>query len=199
MRPVPGKRGFDLMLAGAGLVALAPVLGLLAWAIRLDDGAPVLFRQRRVGRHGRPFTILKFRTMRAAAAGRQITVGADPRITRVGRWLRASKLDELPQLLNIVRGEMHLVGLRPEVPRYVAAYTRHQRAILARRPGLTDPASIAYRHEADLLARAADPERAYRRRIMPDKLARALRFARDEDLSADWRILWRTLRPERGA
>lgn len=200
MTIVPGKRGFDLMIAGAGLLLVAPLLVAIALAIRLRDGAPVLFRQRRVGRRGQGFEILKFRTMRSdGGSGPQITVGADSRITPIGRVLRASKLDELPQLLNILRGEMSLVGLRPEVPRYVAGYTREQRAILARRPGLTDPASIRFRDESALLALARDPERCYRERLVPRKLALSLRFARGEDLAADWRVLWRTLRPGRAA
>ena len=197
MRVVPGKRGFDLMVAGAALALAMPILGAVAITILLGDGPPVLFRQERVGRHGRLFHILKFRTMRSGAPGRQITVGDDQRITAVGRWLRASKLDELPQLLNVLRGDMSLVGLRPEVPRYVAGYTAAQRAILARRPGLTDPSSIRFRAESGLLALARDPERTYRERLVPEKVDLALRFARGEDLTADWRVLWSTLRPER--
>jgi lipopolysaccharide/colanic/teichoic acid biosynthesis glycosyltransferase len=197
MSVVPGKRGLDLMIATAALVASAPLLALAALAVRLDAGPPILFRQRRIGRHCRPFEILKFRTMRPVADGAPITVGADPRITRSGHWLRRSKLDELPQLINVLRGEMSLIGFRPEVPRYVAAYDRAQRRILRRRPGITDPASIRYRAESELLALASDPDRVYRQRIMPDKLALSARFAAREDLSADWRVLWATLRPRR--
>lgn len=195
MRSVPGKRGFDLMIAGAALVALAPVLALVAVAIRLDDGGPVLFRQERVGHRGRSFTILKFRTMRHADGGPQITVGDDARITRCGAWLRRTKLDELPQLINILRGDMSLVGLRPEVPRYVATYRRPLRRILQRRPGLTDPASIRLRAESELLARVEDPERFYREVLVPVKVGTSLGFARRETLAADWAVLCRTLHP----
>jgi lipopolysaccharide/colanic/teichoic acid biosynthesis glycosyltransferase len=189
------KRLFDLLLAGVGVLLLAPLLGLVALAIKLDSPGPVFFRQVRVGRHGREFRIHKFRTMRtdAEAHGAQITVGADPRITRVGHWLRASKIDELPQLLDVLQGTMSLVGPRPEVPRYVALYpTALRETVLSVRPGITDLASIEYRDESGLLARAADPHREYVEVILPNKLRLAAQYVEQQSLALDLRILART-------
>jgi lipopolysaccharide/colanic/teichoic acid biosynthesis glycosyltransferase len=165
-----------------GLIALAPLFVLVGIAIAVDGRggvASVFFGQERVGRHGTSFRMWKFRTMVVGAErrGRQLTVGADPRITRVGRWLRRFKLDELPQLLNVLRGEMSLVGPRPEVPRFVALYSDAQRAVLDLVPGITDPASIRYRDEASELARAADPENCYIEEIMPEKIRLNLQYA----------------------
>jgi lipopolysaccharide/colanic/teichoic acid biosynthesis glycosyltransferase len=193
------KRMFDLVLASLGLVLLSPLLLLMALAVRLDSPGPVFYRQQRVGRHGVPFRIHKFRTMRhggdARDSGPQITVGADPRITRVGAMLRRHKLDELAQLIDVLQGAMSLVGPRPEVPRYVALYPPALRAkVLSVRPGITDMASIAYRDESELLARAADPEREYVQVVMPRKLALAANYADTASLWLDLRILWRTLR-----
>ncbi|MBS0444558.1 MAG: sugar transferase [Proteobacteria bacterium] len=190
------KRAFDLLAAGLGLVLLAPLMLWIAWSIKRDTPGPVLFRQERVGRHGKPFMIRKFRTMVHApgTAGAQITVGADPRITRYGAWLRARKLDELPQLIDVLVGTMSLVGPRPEVPRYVARYPAALRdVVLSVRPGITDPASIAFRDEAELLARAADPEREYVELILPQKLEHAARYARCASLATDLGVLLRTL------
>ena len=200
MKVVPGKRGFDCALAAVLIVVFAPLLLVLALLIKLDDGGPVLFRQQRTGFRGRPFTILKFRTMivDAPARGRAITVGADARITRIGRWLRASKLDELPQLFNVLKAEMSFVGPRPEVPRYTDDYAREDRVVLARRPGLTDPSSLRYRCESDLLALAGDPEHTYRTRILPDKLRGSARYARRQTLASDLRVLVGTAFPWRG-
>lgn len=189
------KRLFDLLLSGAGLLLLAPLLLLIALWVKLDSPGPVFFRQERVGRHGQPFLIHKFRTMRVDNAGLQITVGADPRITRSGRWLRASKLDELPQLWDVLRGAMSLVGPRPEVPRYVALYPAELRElVLSVRPGITDLASLEFRHESELLARAADPEREYVEVVMPQKLALAARYVQTASLAQDLRLITRTLR-----
>jgi lipopolysaccharide/colanic/teichoic acid biosynthesis glycosyltransferase len=191
-----GKRVFDTVAAALGLLLLAPLLLALAAWIKLDSPGPVFFRQERVGRGGRPFRIHKFRTMRHApqAEGAQITVGADARITRAGRWLRAAKLDELAQLIDVLRGDMSLVGPRPEVPRYVALYPPELRAqVLAVRPGITDLASIVFRDESTLLARAADPERAYREVILPRKLALAARYAAQASLATDLALILRTL------
>lgn len=172
------KRALDLLLALAGLALLWPLLLLAALWVKLDSPGPALFNQERVGWKGRSFRIHKFRTMRNdPAPGRQITVGADPRITRSGRWLRAAKLDELPQLFNVLKGEMSFVGPRPEVPRYVALYTEEERRVLELRPGITDLASIKYRDESEILARAADPERAYVDEVMRDKLRINLDYA----------------------
>lgn len=189
------KRLFDIALSLLALALLCPLLLAVALWVRLDSPGPVLFRQQRVGRGGRLFAILKFRTMQvnAEAAGLQITVGQDPRITRTGRWLRRSKLDELPQLLNVLRGEMSMVGPRPEVPRYVALYPADQRAtVLSVRPGITDLASLAFRDESTLLARSADPERTYVEEILPIKLCHACDYVARRSLWLDLRILART-------
>lgn len=189
------KRVLDLTLAVPALIALAPALAILALLIKLDSRGPVFFRQERVGRRGQSFRIWKFRSMRheADGAGRQITVGSDSRITRVGRWLRATKLDELPQLLNVVRGEMSFVGPRPEVPRYVERYTADQRRVLELTPGITDVASITYRHEAELLAGVDDPEDVYVRQIMPDKIRLNLEYSARATIVSDLRLILQTL------
>jgi lipopolysaccharide/colanic/teichoic acid biosynthesis glycosyltransferase len=168
---------------------------LAAFWVRLDSPGPILFRQERVGRNGRLFRILKFRTMRPdTGQGRQITVGEDPRITRSGRWLRATKLDELPQLANVLKGDMSFVGPRPEVPRYVAYYTPEERQVLELRPGITDLASIKYRNEAAILARATDPEHTYIHQVMRDKLRINLDYARRAGLLADLGVVLLTLK-----
>lgn len=190
------KRLFDLLLSSLGLLVLAPLLLLIALLIKLDSPGPVMFRQERVGRFGRPFHIHKFRTMRHEPAGQglQITVGADRRITRVGGFLRASKLDELPQLLDVWLGDMSLVGPRPEVPRYVAHYPAELREkVLSVRPGITDIASIEYRDESAVLARAADPEQAYIHEVLPHKLALAARYVERSSVWLDAWLIWRTL------
>jgi lipopolysaccharide/colanic/teichoic acid biosynthesis glycosyltransferase len=187
------KRLFDLLAAAVGLVLLAPLLlGAALW-VKLDSPGPVLFRQTRVGRFGVPFTIHKFRTMRVEP-GAAITVGADPRITRSGHLLRQTKLDELPQLWDVLRGAMSLVGPRPELPRYVELYPADLRAqVLAVRPGITDPASLAFSHEAELLAAAADPEREYREVILPAKLRLSADYAARASLATDLRLILATL------
>lgn len=190
------KRLFDLLLSSLGLLVLAPLLLLIALLIKLDSPGPVMFRQERVGRFGRPFHIHKFRTMRHEPAGQglQITVGADRRITRVGGFLRASKLDELPQLLDVWLGDMSLVGPRPEVPRYVAHYPAELREkVLSVRPGITDIASIEYRDESAVLARAADPEQAYIHEVLPHKLALAAQYVERSSIWLDAWLIWRTL------
>jgi lipopolysaccharide/colanic/teichoic acid biosynthesis glycosyltransferase len=191
------KRLFDLLLAAAGLLLLSPLLLAIAVAIRLDTPGPALFRQQRVGRGGRPFRIHKFRTMvaDAPARGPGLTIGDDARITRVGRFLRAKRLDELPQLIDVLRGDMSLVGPRPELPRYVAHYPAALRErVLAVRPGITDPSSLAYLDEAERLAAAADPEREYVEVILPAKLAAAADYADRASLATDLGVIWRTLR-----
>lgn len=191
------KRAFDLFWAVFGLALLWPLFAAVALLIKLDDGGSVFFRHERAGFRGRPFMLLKFRTMReqpaGAVPGPQLTVGADPRVTRAGRFLRRNKLDELPQLLNVLRGEMSLVGPRPEAPRYVALYTPEQRRVLELLPGITDPASIKYRHESELLACSPDPEAAYIAEIMPEKIRLNLRYAAAANLLRDTGIILRTL------
>lgn len=188
------KRLFDLLAAGVGLVLLAPLLLAIGLWVRLDSSGPVLFRQERIGRHGIPFRIHKFRTMRHAAPGSAITVGHDARITRAGAFLRRHKLDELPQLLDVLRGRMSLVGPRPEVPRYVAMYPAEvAKVVLSVRPGLTDPASLAWRDESAHLARAEDPEREYVEVVMPAKLALARDYVERASFGGDLRLIARTL------
>lgn len=187
------KRVFDVICSALGLLLLSPLLLAVAVWIKLDSPGPVLFRQTRVGRFGVPFTIHKFRTMRAEP-GAQITIGADPRITRAGRFLRATKLDEFPQLWDVLRGAMSLVGPRPEVPRYVALYPVALRdVVLSVRPGITDPASLSFRHESELLAQAADPEREYVDVVLPQKLQLAADYVRHASLAGDVRLILATL------
>jgi len=191
-----GKRMFDLVIALGGLLLFGlPMLAIAVW-IRLDSAGPALFRQERVGRAGRVFRIHKFRTMvdGAAAHGPAITIGADPRITRVGAWLRRSKLDELPQLLDVLTGHMSIVGPRPEVPQFVAIYPAALRdQVLSVRPGITDPVSLRLADESTLLAGAADPEREYREVILPAKLREAAAYAAGATLWSDLGVIGRTL------
>jgi lipopolysaccharide/colanic/teichoic acid biosynthesis glycosyltransferase len=194
------KRLVDLLLSGLGLLLLSPLFGLLALLIKLDSPGPVFFRQVRVGRHGAEFRIHKFRTMvdpalrRGGRAGLELTVGDDPRITRIGRWLRPRRLDELPQLIDVFQGHMSLVGPRPEVPKYVAQYPRALRElVLSVRPGITDPASAAYLDESSLLARAADPEREYVEVVLPAKLALSAAYVGQASVKQDLWLLCRTV------
>jgi lipopolysaccharide/colanic/teichoic acid biosynthesis glycosyltransferase len=187
------KRIFDVCASAAGLVALLPLMGLVALAIALLDGRPVLFRQQRVGRGGVYFRILKFRTMRPAATGLQITADGDPRVYPFGAWLRRTKLDELPQLFNVLAGEMSFVGPRPEVERYIALLSDEQREVLTFTPGITDPASVKYRHESALLAAARDPERFYVDSILPDKIGINIQYARRATLRSDVGLILKTL------
>ena len=189
------RRAFNFGASLLGLIALSPLFIAVAIAIRADSPGPVFFRQRRVGRGGALFDILKFRSMRvdAEAVGGQLTVGEDPRITTVGRFIRAWKLDELPQLLNVVMGDMDLVGPRPEVPKYVALYDEQQRQVLRVRPGITDPASVEFRNESELMAGNPDPERLYLEVIMPRKLATNLAYLRQRNLVSDIGVIFSTL------
>lgn len=189
------KRACDVLVAGLGLLAASPLLLAAALAVKLSSPGPVLFRQERMGRGFRPFRINKFRTMvvDAPQRGAAVTAGRDPRITRVGHWLRLSKVDELPQLWNVLVGEMSLVGPRPEVPKYVEMFRDEYADVLRVRPGITDLASVKYRHEAELLGAADDPERCYVERILPDKLALAKQYLREQSLWLDLKIVWTTL------
>ena len=192
------KRLLDVVAALLGLLLLAPAFLLIAAAIRLESPGPVFFRQERVGRHGRPFRIYKFRTMAEAQAGSggpQVTAAGDSRVTRVGAWLRRFKLDELAQLIDVLRGTMSLVGPRPEVPRFVEHYPQEWRErLLSVRPGITDFASVRYRDEGELLAAAADPEREYLEVVLPAKLQYALDYVDNPTLGTDLRVLGLTLR-----
>ena len=190
------KRIFDLVFSAVALLVLAPCFVLIAMAIRWDSAGPVLFRQERVGRGGRPFLIRKFRTMGADAPlqGPAITIGQDPRITRVGAWLRRTKLDELPQLIDVLCGNMSLVGPRPEVPQYVALYPADLRErVLSVRPGITDPVSLKLADEASVLTASSDPERTYREELLPAKLREAVAYAEQASLWSDLRIIAATV------
>ena len=189
------KRLFDVFASCCGLVVLAPLLGVIAAAIRLDSRGPVFFRQERMGVGFKPFSIYKFRTMvvDAPLKGGLLTAGEDPRITRVGRWLRGSKLDELPQLLNVLLGDMSFVGPRPEVRKYVELFRDHYETILRVRPGITDWASLKYRDESAILAQAVDPEQEYLQRILPDKLWLAEEYVRHSSVRLDLVLILLTL------
>lgn len=189
------KRAFDLVATLPGLMLMAPAFAVIAVLVKAVDGGPVFFRQERIGRGGKPFRIWKFRTMEVGAdrMGRAITVGEDRRITRSGRWLRRTKLDEFPQLFNVLTGEMSLVGPRPEVPRYVALYSEEQRRVLALRPGITDPASMKYRDESSILGRSKDPDTFYVQELMPDKIRLNLEYAAKATLWSDLVLIFRTL------
>lgn len=188
------RRLLDVVVAAAGLVVTAPLLAVLAVAIRRTSPGPACFRQVRVGRDGRPFALWKLRTMRADAPARgpAVTIGADARITPLGRRLRRTRLDELPQLWNVLRGDMSLVGPRPEVPRYVATYGPAERAVLRVRPGLTDPATLDGLDEAAVLAGFADPERAYVEVVLPRKLRRSRAYLVRRTVWTDLGVLART-------
>jgi len=189
------KRCVDLAFSCIGLLLLSPLFAIIAVLIKLDSKGPVFFRQERVGQGKRIFRIYKFRTMIADAPlrGGQLTAPGDARITRVGRWLRGIKLDELPQFINVLKGEMTIVGPRPEVRRYVDLFSRDYDEILRLPPGITDLASLKYRDESAVLALAADPEHEYITRILPDKIALGKEYARRSSLALDLSLIFRTL------
>lgn len=191
------KRIFDLIFSVLGVFLLAPFLLLIGFWIKSDSKGPIFFRQERVGRFGRKFQIFKFRTMclDAEAKGRQITVGEDPRITSSGRFLRKYKLDELPQLLNVLAGEMSLVGPRPEVPRYVALYPAAVReSVLSVPPGITDYASIEYKDENNILGAAIDPDKAYIEDVIPIKLQYYTKYVQERTLWVDFVLILKTFK-----
>ncbi|MEO1087286.1 MAG: sugar transferase [Acidobacteriota bacterium] len=196
----PGlPRPVEVAVAGAAIVALWPLLLVIALLVRATSPGPALFRQRRIGLGGRPFELLKFRTMTADAAGARVTAAGDRRITAVGRWLRASKLDELPELVNIVRGEMSFVGPRPEVPAFVDAGDPRWAPVLAARPGLTDPVTLRLRREEELLealrARTGEEtEAVYRRWMQPWKLRGYADYLSRRSAVDDLRVILATLR-----
>jgi lipopolysaccharide/colanic/teichoic acid biosynthesis glycosyltransferase len=186
------RRAFDVVVALSGLLLLSPLMICVAITVKLSSRGPVLFHARRVGHRGREFAMLKFRSMRAAQAGPALTSTGDARITTVGRWLRRTKFDEIPQLINVLRGEMNLVGPRPEDPRYVALYDERQRHILEIRPGITSAASVLYRNEERLL-QGPDFERVYIDTILPEKLRLDLEYESTRSFWTDLRILFRTI------
>jgi lipopolysaccharide/colanic/teichoic acid biosynthesis glycosyltransferase len=186
------KRAMDLAVAAVGVALLWPVLLAIAAAIRLEDGGTVFSPQIWVGERGVPSRIWMFRSFTPALAGQPITAEGDARITRVGGWLRRFRLDELPQLLNVLAGEMSLVGPRPELPRFVENYSPEERPVLDFRPGITDPASLRFRDEGAILAAAADPVQTYVERVLPEKLRLSLAYARQATPMTDLRILLAT-------
>jgi lipopolysaccharide/colanic/teichoic acid biosynthesis glycosyltransferase len=189
------KRSIDILLSATGLLLLSPALLCAMVAVKLGSKGPVFFRQERVGRHFRPFILYKFRTMSEDASGKapQITFGDDPRITRVGRILRKTKIDEFPQLFNVLKGDMSLVGPRPEVRRYVELFEADYETILKVRPGITDLASIRYRREAEILGRAAEPEKEYIERILPEKIGLAKQYVAASSVVLDVKIIGKTM------
>lgn len=190
------KRLFDLVVSALGLIILSPLFVVISMGIKLESVGPVFFRQERVGRWGKVFSIHKFRTMvvDAERKGLQITVGADPRVTRVGVVLRKYKLDELPQLVDVLIGKMSFVGPRPEVPRYIAYYPVNVADIvLSVRPGITDRASIEYKDENEVLAKASDPHKAYVEEVLPVKISYYLDYVKNRSFLDDLRIILATV------
>jgi lipopolysaccharide/colanic/teichoic acid biosynthesis glycosyltransferase len=188
------KRAMDIALAAAGLVATAPSQLLIAVLVRADSAGPAIFRQERVGRGGRPFRIHKFRTLQVDAGGPLVSATGDHRVTRVGAVLRRTKLDELPQLWDVLRGEMSLVGPRPEVPTYAALWPATEREIiLSVRPGITDPASLVFRNEAEELALVPDADQHYRTILVPRKAQMYVEYVKTRSLAGDLAILLRTV------
>jgi lipopolysaccharide/colanic/teichoic acid biosynthesis glycosyltransferase len=188
-----GKRCFDFCAASAGIVAISPVLLAAAVAVAMTSPGPIFFRQERVGRGGRNFRIFKFRTMYVsrAASDSLLTATGDARITRAGRWLRSSKIDELAQLFNVVKGDMSLVGPRPEVAKFVATYNHEQRKVLSVRPGVTGPAASMF--EEELLAGQADKESFYVKNVLPAKLAIDCAYCDNVTFTGDVRLILSTI------
>lgn len=189
------KRLFDIFFSLVGIILLSPFYLIAAVLITLDSKGGILFRQERVGKGGEIFKVFKFRTMRPDSFSKgALTVGSrDPRITKVGYYLRKYKLDELPQLFNVLFGDMSFVGPRPEVQKYTDLYTQEQRAVLSVKPGITDYASIKFRNENDLLSASDDPEKLYIEEIMPEKLALNMKYINDNSVLKDIRIIFDTL------
>jgi len=190
-------RHMEVALCGLGLAALSPLLCLIAVAVKLSSPGPVFFCQDRVGQHGRPFRLIKFRTMvhRPVGDSPQVTAGGDRRITPVGRLLRGAKLDELPQLWNVIRGDMALVGPRPEVPKYVRCYPELFAVLHQQRPGITDVCTLHLRNEEQILATADDPEHYYVEKLLPRKLAASIREGWRRTVWRDLRVILGTLVP----
>ena len=190
------KRLFDLFFVIPGILVLSPVFLLIIFFIKRDSDGPVLFKQDRVGLNGKLFKVLKFRTMvvDAEKKGAKVTTGDDPRITKTGHWLRKYKLDELPQLFNVLKGEMSLVGPRPEVPEYVAFYTQKQKeTVLSVPPGITDLASIEFRNENEILAGSKDPVADYKEKVLPIKLKYYEQYVQERSLWSDFKIIVKTI------
>ncbi len=190
------KRLVDLLLSSIGIVLLLPIFVIVSGIIGLSEGRPIFFRQKRIGLGGKPFAIWKFRTMirDAEKQGASLTVGHDARITPIGHWLRKTKLDELPQLLNVLLGEMSFVGPRPEVPHYVDQYNDVQKTVLQLKPGITDPASIHFFAESQLLSEAESVEELYVNEIMPEKIRLNLKYAQQAHFGSDLGVILKTLK-----
>jgi lipopolysaccharide/colanic/teichoic acid biosynthesis glycosyltransferase len=188
------RRTVDVCGAGLGLIVLSPLFFVVAIAIKMDTPGPVFYRARRVGKDEKLFWLYKFRSMVADAhkRGPAITTSGDSRVTRVGRILRRTKIDELPQLINVFFGDMSLVGPRPEDPKYVALYTPEQKKILCVRPGITSVASFMYRNESDLLS-SSDWEAKYRKEILPNKLSVDLKYIKNRTLWSDFELIFKTI------
>ena len=188
------KRLFDMIASGLGLLLLSPLFLILAIWIKLDSKGPVFYRQVRVGRHNKDFRIFKFRSMRVGAdKGSLVTIGGhDPRVTRSGYFIRKFKLDELPQLINVFLGDMSLVGPRPEVRHYVDYWTPEQMHVLDVRPGITDPASIKFRNENELMGQADDPEKYYIEVIMQEKIRLYLEYVHNHSFLGDIGLIFKT-------
>jgi lipopolysaccharide/colanic/teichoic acid biosynthesis glycosyltransferase len=191
---IMGSNWFGRIAAGVGLVATSPLLAACALAIRIENRGPILFRQVRMGINGKRFFLLKLRSMRSASSGTSITAGGDSRITKVGQLLRDYKLDELPQLWNVFRGDMNFIGPRPEVPEYVDLSDARWRAVLSVPPGITDLASLVFRHEERLLADCGDVETFYRECLLPRKLEISAHYARTRSTLSDIRLIALTIR-----
>ena len=189
------KRGFDFITSTIGFLLISPILLIIAVLIKITSKGPILFKQKRVGKNALVFNILKFRTMvvDAEKLGRQITVGNDSRITKVGIFLRKYKLDELPQLINVIKGDMSLVGPRPEVPKYVELYNENQKRVLEVRPGITDYASIEYRDENSILGNVENPEEYYINIIMPHKIDLNMKYIENNNVFIDIAIIFKTI------
>lgn len=192
-------RAVDTLVAGVALIVLSPLLALCSLAVLIFSGKPIFYRAKRVGQHGRPIEVLKFRSMSNDNAGSSVTVGGDDRITKVGQILRATKFDELPQLLNVVRGEMSLVGPRPEDPRFVEMFKDEFATVLSVPPGITGAASLKYHNEAELLAGFESPEDHYIEVLLPDKLRIESEYVQDRSVLGNVRLILATLRALRPA
>jgi lipopolysaccharide/colanic/teichoic acid biosynthesis glycosyltransferase len=186
------KRLFDVVVSSFALLVLSPLFVIVALLIKLTSRGPVFYRAKRVGKGGTPLEVLKFRSMREGLTGPGITAKADPRVTAIGRWLRKLKIDELPQFINVLRGDMSIVGPRPEDPHYVALYTPEQRRVLSVLPGITSAASVAYRNEEEMLE-GADWETTYVTKIMPEKLRLELEYIDRKRAGSDMMIIMRTV------
>ena len=189
------KRIFDVLMSSVGLLLLSPLFLIISIAVILESKGGIFYKQERIGKNGKPFKLLKFRSMYVGAdkKGLLTVSGRDPRITRVGYFIRKTKIDELPQLINVLKGDMSLVGPRPEVAKYVNLYNDEQKQILSVRPGITDPASITFRNENDLLAQAENPEKFYIESVMPEKIRISLDYIKKRNFFTDIGIIFKTI------